>query len=112
MSEPSRIDIAFRRFADTSSKALGSTKSFGIHLVLIAAWLFTGPHFRWSDAWQLSANTPISIVTLLVGLLVLANSIRDGKLVQMKLDDILKAMKGATKDHVGLQDKPEAQIGD
>src|SRR5687767_580927 len=52
----------FRKFAHRSSAVLGSFWAFIAAVLVVVAWLVTGPLFGFSDSWQLVINTGTTIV--------------------------------------------------
>jgi low affinity Fe/Cu permease len=60
----------FRKFAHTTSEAVGSSGTFIAALAAIVVWVMLGPYFRYSDAWQLVINTATTIVTFLMVFLI------------------------------------------
>ena len=64
--------------------------TFGLALLVVAAWLVSGPLFRWSDTWQLVINTGTTIVTFLMVFLIQSTQNRDAEAVQVKLDELLR----------------------
>jgi Low affinity iron permease len=51
----------FRKFAHESAQAVGSPWAFILAVFTIAIWAMTGPHFHYSDTWQLVINTGTSL---------------------------------------------------
>ena len=86
---------AFRRFACATSAALGSAWAFWLAVLLVAAWAITGPYFHYSDGWQLVINTSTTIGTFLMVFLLQNTQIRETKAVNVKLDELLRAIDGA-----------------
>ncbi len=93
----------FRRFAHTTSEAVGSPWMFTGALLIVAIWALTGPVFGFSDTWQLVINTGTTIVTFLVIFLVQNTQNRDAKALHLKLDELLRAVHGARTGLVNLE---------
>ena len=100
----------FRRFALQTSQAMGSPWSFAIALAVVVGWLGTGPFFGWSNTWQLIINTATTIVTFLMVFLIQATQNRDAKAIQLKLDELLRAVHGAREDLEDLEDATEDEV--
>ncbi len=98
-----RARDAFRVFARRSSAVLGSAWAFIIAILIIAVWAITGPAFHFSDTWQLIINTGTTIVTFLMVFLIQNTQNRDAKAVHLKLDELIRALKGARNNLVDLE---------
>src|SRR5437660_12574334 len=83
----------FRKFAHTTSHAVGSSWAFILAAVIIIVWAATGLMFHFSDTWQLVINTGTTIVTFLMVFLIQNTQNRDGEAVQVKLDELIRASK-------------------
>jgi len=94
---------AFRFFAKRSSKMLGSAWAFAAAILIILIWGLTGPMFHYSDTWQLIINTGTTIVTFLMVFLIQNTQNRDAKAVHLKLDEIIRALKGARNELIDLE---------
>src|ERR1022692_2417195 len=84
------------RFATAATTWTGSTAAFVTAVGIIVVWGITGPLFHFSDTWQLVINTSSSIVTFLMVFLIQRSQNRDALAVQLKLDEIVAAMEGAS----------------
>jgi len=94
---------AFRIFARRSSMVLGSAWAFASAILIIVIWGLTGPTFHYSDTWQLIINTGTTIVTFLMVFLIQNTQNRDAKAVHLKLDELIRALKGARNELVDLE---------
>jgi len=97
------VSDAFRLFARRSSMVLGSAWAFGIAILIIVIWGLTGPAFRYSNTWQLIINTGTTIVTFLMVFLIQNTQNRDAKAAHLKLDEIIRALKGARNEFIDLE---------
>src|SRR5882757_5414009 len=97
------VSDAFRFFARRSSMMLGSAWAFAAAILIILFWGVTGPTFHYSDTWQLIINTGTTIVTFLMVFLIQNTQNRDAKAVHLKLDEIIRAIKGARNELVDLE---------
>jgi low affinity Fe/Cu permease len=94
---------AFRCFAQRSSILLGSAWAFSAAVLAILVWIVTGPTFHFSDTWQLIINTATTIVTFLMVFLIQNTQNRDAKAMHLKLDELIRALKGARNQLVDLE---------
>jgi low affinity Fe/Cu permease len=104
------VSDAFRVFARHSSVTLGSAWAFAGAVLVIAVWLLTGPTFHFSDTWQLIINTATTIITFLMVFLIQNTQNRDAKAVHLKLDEMIRALKGARNKLVDLEDLSDEEL--
>ena len=97
------VNDSFRIFARRSSVLLGSAWAFTLAVVIIAVWGLTGPASHFSNTWQLIINTGTTIVTFLMVFLIQNTQNRDSKAVNLKLDEIIRAVKGARNQLINLE---------
>ncbi|HEX7635610.1 MAG TPA: low affinity iron permease family protein [Noviherbaspirillum sp.] len=97
------MNDAFRKFAHITANIVGSSWAFFISIMVVAAWLTTGPLYHYSDTWQLVINTATSIVTFLMVFIIQNSQNRDAKAMQLKLDELLRAVEGARTGLVNLE---------
>ncbi|HKT61018.1 MAG TPA: low affinity iron permease family protein [Gemmatimonadales bacterium] len=100
----------FTRFAKSTARASGHAGTFGVAVVVVLAWAATGPLFHFSDTWQLVINTGTTIVTFLMVFLIQNTQNRDSVAMQIKLDELLRALKGAATAMADLEDLTEAEL--
>jgi low affinity Fe/Cu permease len=93
----------FRKFAQTTSQAVGSSWAFILAVFIIIAWAASGPMFHYSDTWQLVINTGTTIITFLMVFLIQNTQNRDAKAIHLKLDELIKGVKGARTSMVTLE---------
>ena len=97
------VSDVFRIFARRSSVVLGSAWAFATAILIIVIWGLTGPMFHYSDTWQLIINTGTTIVTFLMVFLIQNTQNRDAKAVHLKLDEVIRALKGARNHFIDLE---------
>jgi low affinity Fe/Cu permease len=101
----------FRRFAQRTSRAVGSSWAFVLALAVIVAWAVSGPIFHFSDTWQLVINTGTTIVTFLMVFLIQNTQNRDAQALHLKLDELIRAVEGARPEiFVDLEDKTDDEL--
>jgi len=105
-----RIRDSFRHFARKSSAVLGTAWAFIGALIIIAVWGLTGPVFNFSDTWQLIINTGTTIVTFLMVFLIQNTQNRDAKAMHLKLDELIRAVKGARNRLVDLEKLSDEEL--
>jgi low affinity Fe/Cu permease len=108
--ERGEVKEHFRKFAHAAAEAMGSAWSFTVAISIIIAWAVTGPVFHYSDTWQLVINTATTIVTFLMVFLIQNTQNRDAKAIHLKLDELIRAVKGARNSLVDLEDLSEDEL--
>ena len=84
--------------------------AFGLALLVVLAWLASGPLFGFSDTWQLVINTGTTIVTFLMVFVIQNAQNRDSEAVQVKLDELLRATAGAHNALLDLEELEERDL--
>ncbi len=100
----------FTRFAKWTACQTGKPITFISAAAVIAIWAISGPMFHYSDTWQLVINTGTTIVTFLMVFLIQNTQNRDSQAVQLKLDEIIRALSGANNDVLDLEELDEKAL--
>nr|WP_068890313.1 low affinity iron permease family protein [Pedobacter panaciterrae] len=88
----------------------GSSLAFGIAAGVVLTWLISGPFFKYSDTWQLVINTGTTIVTFLMVFLIQKSQNKDGKAIQLKLNELIAASRYASNRMVDIEDLTELEL--
>jgi low affinity Fe/Cu permease len=104
-------DSLFDQFAKWTSRTLGHPTIFTAAVLVILAWGVTGPIFGFSNTWQLAINTGTTIVTFLMVFLIQNTQNRDGTAVQLKLDELIRAIDGAHNGLLDLEELSDEDLG-
>jgi len=100
----------FRKFAQKTAQVVGTSWVFILAVLIILVWAITGPMFRYSDTWQLVINTGTTIITFLMVFLIQNTQNRDAKAIHLKLDELIKGVKGARTGFVNLEDLSDEEL--
>jgi low affinity Fe/Cu permease len=104
------VTDAFRVFAQRCASMLGSAWAFTGAVLVILVWLITGPTFHFSDTWQLIINTATTVITFLMVFLIQNTQNRDAKAMHLKLDELIRALRGARNQLVDLEDLSDEDL--
>jgi low affinity Fe/Cu permease len=110
--EPLTLNEKFRKFSVCVAKFAGTPIAFTISFVVIIVWALVGPLFHFSDSWQLVINTGTTIITFLMVFLIQNMQNRDAKAIHLKLDELIRAMKGARNNLMNLENLTEDEIAE
>lgn len=100
----------FRRFARTAAEAVGSPAAFLFGAVVTLIWAASGSYFHYSDTWQLIINTGTSIGTFLIVFLIQNTQNRDAKVMQLKLDELIRAVQQARTELVQMEALADSEL--
>jgi low affinity Fe/Cu permease len=109
MEGPMIAAKTFSALADNTARLTGKPIVFIGVCLLTAIWLVAGPFFRWSDAWQLIANTVTSVVTFLMVFVIQDSQNRDSAAIQTKLDELIRVLSPNT-NLIGIEDLTHDEI--
>jgi low affinity Fe/Cu permease len=105
-----RIADGFRRFSHRTAWVVGRPEAFAIAVLTVVAWAVVGPAFHYSDTWQLTINTGTTIVTFLMVFLIQNTQNRESQVVQLKLDELIRAVERARDDLVDMEDLSDDEL--
>ena len=100
----------FRDIARRVTLAAGSWQFFAISLILLALWAISGPLFSFSDTWQLIINTSTTILTFLLGVLILLEANRQAKESKVVHDELLHHIKGARDLLINIDEMSDEEV--
>jgi low affinity Fe/Cu permease len=107
---PTKARGRFTRFAKWTAHVTGRPITFFLAAAVIVVWVISGPIFQFSDTWQLVINTGTTIVTFLMVFLIQATQNRDAEAVQVKLDEIIRAIGNAQNELLDLEELEEEDL--
>jgi low affinity Fe/Cu permease len=100
----------FHRFAQGTAALMGSHWAFNAAVLSCLMWALTGPAFRFSDTWQLVINTATTLLTFLAVFLIQNTQNRNSLAIQIKLDELLRAVETARTGLVSLENSTDEEI--
>jgi low affinity Fe/Cu permease len=106
----SRIGRALERASQHITRWSGSSWAFSLALLIIVVWIVTGPFFGFSDTWQLVINTGTTVVTFLMVFLIQRSQNKESMAVQLKLNEIVAALEGASNRLIDIESLGEAEL--
>jgi low affinity Fe/Cu permease len=107
---PTKSRSRFTRLTKWTAHAAGRPVAFTLAIATIVVWALTGPMFGFSDTWQLVINTGTTIVTFLMVFLIQSTQNREAEAVQVKLDEIIRAIGNAQNELLDLEELEEGDL--
>jgi|SRR5690606_13439004 len=100
----------FRKAAERISVIAGTPRAFLFAMMMVLIWALSGPFLGFSDTWQLIINTGTTIVTFLMVFLIQNAQNRDSVAVQLKLDELIRAIHGARLGMINLEQLSDEEL--
>ncbi len=100
----------FHKISSNVSNKVGSPIAFCLAVFLVVVWAVSGPLFNFSNTWQLVINTGTTIVTFLMVFIIQNSQNRDGRAMQLKLDELINTSKDARTEFVDIEDLTDAEL--
>src|SRR5262252_3191495 len=110
VEKPNAVNLWFSRFAAKTAVLVGRPYMFFLAVAVIVAWAILGPHFGFSDTWQLIINTGTTIVTFLVVFLIQNTQNRDAKALHLKLDELIRSHSPAHNDMIDIEKLSDEEL--
>jgi len=102
----------FENISRVIAEHCGRAYAFILSVLVVVIWGITGPIFHYSDTWQLIINTGTTVVTFWLVFIIQSTQNRDQIALQLKLDELIRATKGARDEIAGIEDKTEKELRD
>ena len=100
----------FRKIAHRASLWVGSPIAFSVAVAVVIFWALSGQYFQYSDTWQLVINTGTTILTFLMVFLVQNTQNRDGRAMQLKLDELIRTHRASRNQLIDLEELSDAEM--
>ena len=106
----SRVGTLLEQLSSSVTRWTGSAPAFAIACLVVLVWLVSGPVFGYSDTWQLVINTGTTIATFLMVFLIQRSQNKESLAMQLKLNELVAAMRGASNRLIDVEDLSEQEL--
>ncbi len=110
MTKEHTVSTLFDRFSNSASKVTGSSAAFIGAFAIVLVWATSGPFFHFSDTWQLVINTGTTVITFLMVFVIQQAQNKDTLALQIKLNELIAATKGASNRVLNIEDMTEEEL--
>src|SRR5262249_46259906 len=110
VEKPNAVNLWFSRFAAKTAVMVGRPYMLFLAVAVILALAILGPHFGFSDTWQLIINTGTTIVTFLVVFLIQNTQNRDAKALHLKLDELIRSHHPASNELIDVEKLSDEEL--
>src|SRR3954464_3986616 len=104
------FSVWFGRMAAKTAGWVGSAWAFTLAILTIVLWALSGPHFHYSDTWQLVVNTATTVITFLVVFLIQNTQNRDARALHLKLDEVIRALNSARNEMINIETLSDTEL--
>lgn len=84
--------------------------AFAFSCAFVVGWAASGPAFHYSAEWQLVINTGTTILTFLMVFLIQNAQNREAKAMQLKMDELLRALTHARNEMIQIENLSEEEL--
>lgn len=100
----------FEKLSHAATEFTGTNAAFISALLIIIAWVVTGPIFDFSNTWQLVINTGTTIITFLMVFLIQRMQNKDSRALHLKLNELVASLKGPSNRLIDAEDLSEEEL--
>ncbi len=104
------VSESFQAFATAISVWVGTKWAFAAAVLAVAVWASCGPHFHYSDTWQLVVNTATTIITFIMVFLIQSTQNRDARAIHLKLDELIRALRRANDSMIDIEHLSDEEL--
>src|SRR5262245_28083028 len=109
-TKPESAEPIMEKVAKHAARWAGSSSAFALAVTTVVVWAVVGPHFRYSDTWQLVVNTGTTVVTFLMVFLIQRSQNKDALAIQLKLNELVAAVQGASNRMISVEQLSEEDL--